>query len=169
MEAHPRADEGMLSRARAGAVNTHALADCARRLGLGAHVRLGRGEERSNGADKPSILANAFEALLGALYADGGLDAVRTLVARELGPGLVAERQPAGDAKTRLQERLQAAGASVPSYRMVAESGPDHAKRFAVEVVAGERCLGRGEGSSKRDAEQAAAREALRALEQAPA
>ncbi len=159
MEALPDADEGALSLARAGAVNRGALARAARALDMGAWLRLGRGEAGSGGRDKDSILANVFEAVLGALYLDGGLTAVRALVVRELGPTLaLAARR---DAKTELQEALQADGRPAAEYRVRAERGPDHAREFEVEVLCAGRVLGAGAGRTKREAEQAAAREAL--------
>ncbi len=165
MEEHPDADEGVLSKARAASVNQRALAARARALDLGQFVRLGRGEQRSGGADKESILANVFEALLGALYLDGGLAAARSLVEREFQPRLGALKEALGDAKTRLQERAQALGRSIPEYCTVAERGPDHAKEFEVEVRIGDEWLARGGGRSKQAAEQAAARLALAGLE----
>ena len=165
METHTRAPEGTLSRARAGVVNTQALAAHARKLGLDREVRLGRGEERSSGRKKPSILANVFEAVLGAIYLDGGLEPARAFIQREYGEVLASAGQPTADPKTRLQELLQASGQAVPGYRTMATRGPDHAKEFQVEVCAGERVLGRGQGHSKREAEQEAARRALASLE----
>jgi len=165
-EAHPEADEGLLSRARARAVNQKALAGYTRALGLQRAIRLARGEQRSGGRNKASIQANAFEAVLGALYLDGGLEAVRRLVSRELGASLSADLEDLlADPKTRLQEFLQARGEPPPSYQTVSERGPDHSKQFEVRVSAGERALGSGVGPSKRAAEQDAARAALRALE----
>ncbi|MFI5316096.1 MAG: ribonuclease III [Myxococcota bacterium] len=164
MRAHPHADEGELTQARAEAVNEQALAERARALGLDALVRLSRGERRQGGRAKDSILANAFEALLGALYLDGGLEVARAFLARELGPALVARDKRERDPKTALQELLQAAGREPPRYATVAQTGPPHARQFSVEVRAGDALLGVGSGSSKRLAEQAAAREALAAL-----
>ena len=165
MEAQPNVSEGQLSRARAELVNGRSLADQARRLGLGDWVRLGRGEASSAGQLKASILSNVFEAVLGAMYLDGGLEPVRALVLRRFQPLFDDPSLFEADPKTRLQERLQTLGHSLPVYQTVAESGPDHAKRFHVEVSASDRVLGSGIGSSKRDAEQGAAREALVALD----
>ena len=161
MEKHAEAPEGTLSRARAGVVNTRALAACARKLGLDQDVRLGRGEERSGGRRKPSILANVFEGVLGAIYLDGGLEPARIFVERECGEALAAAGQRPADPKTQLQERLQASGGPVPGYRTTSEHGPDHAKEFRVEVSVEGRVLGQGQGNSKREAEQEAARRAL--------
>jgi ribonuclease-3 len=164
MEALPDADEGALSLARASAVNRGALARAARALELGQWLRLGRGEARSGGRDKDSILANGFEALLGALYLDGGLAAVRALVVRELAPTLELATSARRDAKTALQEALQARAQPPAEYRVLAERGPDHAREFEVEVSCGSRVLGTGVGRTKREAEQAAARQALEAV-----
>lgn len=165
MASHPRANEGELHRARVAAVNREALAARGRALELGALVRLGRGEQLSGGAEKASVLANAFEAVVGALYLDGGFSAARAFLERELGPQLA---QPVGheqDPKSRVQMRLEAAGSPKPSYVTVSESGPPHAREFEVELRVGETPRGRGRGRSKQAAEQAAAREALRALD----
>jgi ribonuclease III len=165
MSLWPQASEGTLSRARAAAVNTAALAASARRLGLSSLIRLGRGEEGSGGRDKPSILADVFEAVLGALYLDGGLEVVRAFLVREFDAHLRDPEALRSDAKTRLQERVQERGDPAPSYETIAERGPDHAREFEVIVrVAGQE-LGRGIGRSKRAAEQAAARSALEAFE----
>ena len=164
MQALPGASEGELTRARADRVNQRALAARARSLGLDAVLRLGRGERRQGGRAKDSILANAFEAVLGALYLDGGLEVARAFLLRELGAEL---REPAPrerDPKTALQELLQAEGREPPSYLTVAASGPPHAREFSVEVRAGATLLGVGAGGSKRAAEQAGARAALDAL-----
>ena len=164
MELHSQADEGVLARARAGVVNTASLARGAERVGMDAWVRLGRAEEGSDGRGKPSILANVFEALLGALYLDGGLEPVRRFVRREFEADLADVGAMRRDAKTHLQEHLQADGLEPPEYRTVAEWGPDHAKEFSVEVWGAGRVLGTGSGRSKREAEQAAAQRALEKL-----
>ncbi len=165
MEAHPDADEGSLSRARADAVNTHALAARAKALGLGQAARLGRGEERSGGRDKPSILANVFEAVVGAMYLDGGLASVRGFVDREFAEDLQDLGRSIRDAKTQLQELLQARGEDIPRYHLMETRGPDHAREFEIEVRLGDTVLGSGQGRSKRAAEQEAARVALDQLD----
>jgi ribonuclease-3 len=165
MQRYPDADEGELSRARAAAVNTAALAERARSLGLGAAARLGRGEQRSGGEDKVSILANLFEAVLGAVYLDGDLTAARGFIEREVAPLLSRDDAALGDAKTRLQEIAQKLGRGIPRYATLAERGPDHEKEFEVEVRVGDAVLGRGVGPSKRSAEQSAAHRALESLE----
>src|SRR5262249_26970078 len=131
----PAADEGELSKVKSYLVSEPVLAAFAGELGLGPLLRLGVGEERSRGRDKPSLLADALEAVIGALYLDGGLAVVRRLVTPLLSSGRAAWRADAAlrDAKTALQERLQAKGDEPPEYRLIATSGPDHQKRFAVE------------------------------------
>jgi ribonuclease-3 len=162
MEQHPAAREGELSKLRAGLVNAGTLAAKARRLALSDCLRLGKGEEKTGGREKESILAAAYEAVLGAVFLDGGYEAARGLVAREFASDLVAqELAGASDYKTRLQELTQRRFRVSPVYQLVDEQGPDHAKRFAVELSVAGRVLGRGMGPSKKVAEQAAAMEAL--------
>ncbi len=164
MTAHPLASEGELTHARAGVVNQGALAARARSLDLGELVRLGRGELRAGGREKDSIMANAFEAIVGALYLDAGFELTRAFLARELSTELASPSPAVRDAKTRLQQHLHAAGQEPPSYVTVAESGPDHAREFRVEARCGDAVLGTGCGRSKQSAEQAAAQDALRGL-----
>jgi ribonuclease-3 len=166
METDERADEGALSKGRAEAVNTRALAEKARRLRLDEAVQLGRGEARSGGRRKPSILANVFEAVVAAIYLDGGHEAARLFVRRVFADLATGEVRALQDPKTRLQERLQAGGLGLPRYETTATRGPDHAREFDVRVLLGERLLGLGTGPSKRQAEQAAARNALEKLNQ---
>jgi ribonuclease-3 len=164
MESDRDADEGLLSRARAEAVNTQALAKRALELGLDREVRLGRGEARSGGGSKPSILANVFEAVVAAVYRDGGLDAARSLVGRTFASVTTLEIAPEADAKTRLQELLQSQGRELPRYETLTQRGPDHASEWEVQVFVEGQPLGSGVGRSKRDAEQAAAKVALEQL-----
>jgi ribonuclease-3 len=163
MERFPQAREGELSRLRAAIVDEEGLVAVAREIGLGELLLLGRGEELSGGREKPSLLADALEAVIGAIYLSGGLGPVLELVDRHFGKAL--ERLSQGllgrDAKTQLQEITQSAHKASPRYRVVSESGPDHSKTFVIEVVLGESLLGKGEGRSKKEAEQAAARDAL--------
>ena len=162
-----QAPEGVLSRRRQAVVRTSSLAAAAERLGLGEAMHLGRGEERSGGRSKPSLLADAFEAMLGAIYLDGGVRAARSFVRRSLAPVLKETRGAQwtpDDYKTRLQEAVQAELRLTPRYRIVSRTGPDHAVEFESEVAVGDRLLGRGSGSSRKSAEQAAARRALLAL-----
>ncbi len=165
MISHPGASEGELTHARAEAVKRDALAERGRALGLGELVRLGRGEARSGGAEKPSVLANAFEAVVGALYLDAGFAAARAFLERELGAGLAEAARTLRDPKSRVQALLHARGGAKADYVVVAESGPPHAREFEVELRIGESVRGRGRGRSKQSAEQAAARDALRDLD----
>lgn len=159
---YPDLDEGRLSRARAALVNTASAAARARELGLDRVLELGRGEEKSGGRRKASILAAGYEALLGAIFLDGGYDAARAVVARHFRDLLgAAHGLSLPDPKTALQEACQERYRLAPVYCVVEARGPDHARRFLVEVRLGDAVLGRGEGTSKRDAEQAAARQAL--------
>jgi ribonuclease-3 len=162
---HPDLPEGQLAKLRAAVVNSRALAEVARALGVGRYLRLGRGEEVSGGRDKSSILADAVEALIGAVYLDRGMEPTRSLVL-ELFAGLLDSAAQLGaglDWKTSLQELAAGRSLGVPEYR-VSESGPDHAKAFrAVAVVAG-RDLGEGSGRSKKEAEQHAAQRAWTVL-----
>ncbi len=163
---HPRAAEGELSRWRARLVCQESLAAAATGRGLGAALRLGEGEARSGGRDKGSILCAAYEAVVGALYLDGGLEVARRLVQEDLGPSVdEAARLARGwDAKGRLQELTQGRYHLLPRYEVVEAMGPDHDRRFRVAVWLGERHLGEGEGGSKKAAEQAAASRALERL-----
>ncbi len=162
---HPELPEGSLAKLRASVVNTRALADVARALELGRWLRLGRGEEVTGGRDKNSILADTMEAVLGAVYLDRGIAAVSVVVRTLFDPLMhaAAEEGASLDWKTALQELGAARGLGVPEYR-IEESGPDHAKRFAAEVLmAGELC-GAGKGRSKKEAEQKAAEAACGVL-----
>lgn len=166
LEKWPNADEGRLSKWRAALVRTTTLAAKARDLEIGEALLLGRGEERSGGRAKDSILAAAYESVLGAIYRDGGFHSAKAVVARHFAGDLAGEPDHVGqDWKTLLQERTQARLRTVPEYRLAGERGPAHAREFTCEVwVAGE-CLASGEGSSKREAEQRAARAALEGIE----
>jgi ribonuclease-3 len=162
---YPDCPEGHLAKLRAAIVNMQALADVARGLGIGELVLLGKGEEQSGGRDKASILADALEAIFGAVYLDEGLDRARALIERLFRPRMEAYVRGEGDRdfKTILQELASQRLRSLPSYE-VAEEGPDHQKEFtAVVSVAGEE-LGAGSGRTKKEAEQHAAREAYERL-----
>lgn len=166
MARFPEAPEGVLSKLRAAMVDEVSLSAVARRIGLGELLYLGRGEEASGGREKPSLLADAFEAVIAAVYLHGGLKAVFRVVDR-----LFAEafsEAEAGtvdrDFKTRLQEEVQRRHLPLPVYRVVEERGPDHAKTFVVEVQVGEAVF-RSEGRSKKWAEQLGAKAALAAIE----
>ena len=167
---HPDLPEGQLAKLRAAVVNSRALAEVARTLDVGRFLKLGRGEEASGGRDKSSILADALEALLGAVYIARGLEPTRTVIHGLFEPLLEAAAQlGAGlDWKTSLQELAASRSLGVPEYH-VSESGPDHAKTFhAIAMVAGENA-GEGDGRSKKEAEQRAAEQAWTALSPLPA
>lgn len=157
----PDQAEGQLAKTRAAVVSAAALADVGHALGLGADLRLGKGEDASGGREKASILADAVEAVIGAVYLDGGMDAARALVLRELDQRIAeaASRPGARDYKTRLQEVAASDGYGPPTYDL-SESGPDHHKRFVATVLIGGQIRGTGDGSSKKEAEQRAARAA---------
>jgi len=170
LHAFPHLDEGELSKRRATLVRAPTLAAKARALGIGEALRLGRGEDRGGGRTKSSILASTYEAVLGAIYRDGGFERARAVITRhfteDLARGGVAG---APDWKTLLQERIQARHRTVPEYRLAAEEGPAHARLFTAEVWVAEQYLARGQGRSKREAEQQAARAALAELGEAQA
>lgn len=167
-EGRPEASEGELSRLRAQLVNGLSLAEVARELELGDALRLGPGELKSGGFRRDSILADAFEALLAAVYLDGGYDACRGAIHALFAPRVAALGKSEKDPKTRLQELLQAHGCALPQYELLASHGEDHAKTFEVACVLSEPEAMRFEGSggSRRAAEQAAAERALAALPQ---
>ncbi|MEM7679098.1 MAG: ribonuclease III [Myxococcota bacterium] len=156
MRRYPESKEGPLSKYRASIVSEQALARVAERLELGTALRLGRGEEMSGGRDKPSILSDAFEALMAAVYLDGGLEAATQTLLKWLEfPSPTHLHR--GDAKTELQQRVQAERHVTPSYRLIGESGPDHDKVFIVQLLVEGEGMTRGEGRSKKEAEQQAA------------
>jgi ribonuclease-3 len=172
--------EGELTRLRASLVSRRHLGEVAARIDLGSHLRLGRGEEQSGGRRKPALLANALEAVIAALYLDGGLDAARAFIEKHIIeptlPNLHLAMQAGdtfsgaiGDHKSALQEHLQATGAGQPHYVLTDQSGPDHQKRFRVEVriedkKGGSRALAESEGTTKKQAQQDAARLAFQRL-----
>jgi ribonuclease-3 len=158
MERFPELREGPLSVTRAQVVSEAGLAEVASSLGLGAWLKLGKGEEKSGGRQKPSILADVFEAVVAAVYLDGGFDAAWTLVGRVL-ETRIETVEPTGfyDFKTRFQEMALARLKEQPTYRVIAEVGPDHNKRFIVAAVLAGEGWARAEGRSKKEAEQQAA------------
>lgn len=162
---HPDLPEGDLARMRAAVVSSASLAPLAAGLGLGGRLRLGRGEDNSGGREKPSLLADALEAVIGALYLGAGLPATQDFVLGLFATRLAEEaaRAELGDAKNRLQELCARLGRPAPTYR-TSEQGPDHAKRFSAVVSVEGAELGRGEGPSKKAAERAAAVRAVEAL-----
>ena len=167
-ERYPKLPEGDLSRLRAQLVNQASLFEAAQRLGLGDCLRLGEGELKSGGFRRPSILADALEALLGAIFLDAGFEAVRAAVARLMEPALAAaDRMPVHkDPKTALQEHLQARKLPLPRYAVVAVDGEAHDQGFTVECRVDELSfVGTGKGGSRRAAEQAAAAEVVALIE----
>jgi len=164
--------EGQLSKSRARIVNAGSLDAAARRLRLGEHLRLGRGEEKTGGREKQTLLADAFEAVVAAVYLDAGLEAARKLLRRVLFEQALEERGERiaeSDRKSALQEYLQARGQPPAEYRLAGESGPDHQKVFLIEVWVNGVCLAESEGTTKKEAEQGAARMALEKLEESGA
>jgi ribonuclease-3 len=162
---YPDMPEGSLAKLRAAIVNMTALADVSRSLRLGDHLLLGKGEEQSGGRDKSSILADALEAVLGAVYLDLGLDAATELIERLFRPRMEAYARGEGDRdyKTILQELASQTLHSLPEYRL-RDVGPDHEKEFTATVFLGGSEYGQGTGKSKKEAEQQAAREAFARL-----
>lgn len=166
-ERNPHLREGELSMLRAQLVNEASLAEIADELGVGEWLFLGRGEEQTGGRKKPSLLADACEAIVAAVYLDGGFDAA-TRVVRGFVDSRVAQTTSPGllDFKTRLQERAQALHRETPRYAVIGETGPDHAKTFQIAVTFGGREVARADGRSKKEAEQRAAAAALQLIEQ---
>lgn len=160
----PDGDEGTKSKTRAGLVRTEALSRRAEALGLPELLSLGRGEEKTGGRKKASLWADAYEAVVAALYLDGGFEAVRLFVQQDLADDLLPGRLVSGDFKSALQERLQARGEPPPAYEVVAETGPSHRRRFRVRCVVAGESISEGEGYSKKEAQQAAAEAALQEL-----
>jgi ribonuclease-3 len=166
MERFPKADEGELSKRRAALVNARVLAAKAAAIELGSELRLGKGEEKSGGRKKPSILAAAYEAIIGAVYLDGGFAAARDLIGRHFHAELCMDtRDSPIDHKSRLQEITQRLFRETPAYGLVEASGPDHDRAFVVELRVAGQLYGRGEGKSKKEAEQQAALQALAEIE----
>jgi ribonuclease-3 len=168
----PTHSEGYKSKIKASIVSSVSLARLAEDIDHGRYMLLGRGEEKTGGRGKHAILADGFEALIAAIYLDGGVDAARTFILSQFAPLLEAAGDQVGEAaftedwKSALQEELQAAGRGLPVYRLAAAEGPDHRKRFDIEVLVEGRVAGRATGRSKKDAEQQAAREALKAVKE---
>ena len=165
----PDSDEGQKSKLKAMLVSTTTLARQAERLSLGDHLLLGRGEEKSGGRQKQALLADGYEALIAAIYLDGGVEHARAFIVREFAP-LIADARRDGlaaqDYKSALQELLQGRNLALPDYRVIGTLGPDHQKLFQVQVVVDGEPLAEATGSSKKEAEQEAARVALGVLQQ---
>jgi ribonuclease-3 len=161
---YPDYTEGQKSKIKASVVSTQSLARHAERLGLGEHLILGRGEEKTGGRFKAALLADGYEALIAAIYLDGGIEAASAFLRRELDDAIEAGQEPGfhgQDFKSALQERLQSLGKPLPEYRVVNEEGPDHRKVFQVDVVTAGETLASASGKAKKEAEQEAARLAL--------
>ena len=168
----PKHSEGYKSKVKAGIVSSASLARLAEDIDLGRFMLLGRGEEKTGGRHKHAILADGFEALIAAIYLDGGVDGARDFILSRFDPLVVAAGDQAADAsftedwKSAFQEWLQASGRGLPVYRLAAAEGPDHRKRFDIEVLVGGLPVARAVGRSKKDAEQQAAKVALAALKE---
>ncbi|MEW6184667.1 MAG: ribonuclease III [Thermodesulfobacteriota bacterium] len=160
----PKLLEGPLSRIRAGQVNEKNLALLAERLGLGGYLAIGKGEEQTGGRQKPSLLADALEAILGGVYLDGGFEAARSVIARLFRPCLTELQPLTMDFKTLLQEFCQARLKTTPIYRDIKEEGPDHRKTFFVEVSVQGKIISNGKGGTKKEAQQRAAEKAFQSL-----
>ncbi len=167
---YPTHSEGYKSKVKASIVSAVSLTRLAEKIDLGRFVLLGRGEEKTGGRRKHAILADSFEAVIAAIYLDGGIDAAREFIVSVFGPLLTGAGDQAAEAsftedwKSALQERLQADGLGLPNYRLASAEGPDHRKRFDVEVLVDGRPAGRATGRSKKEAEQQAAKAALERL-----
>jgi len=165
MRSHPEFDEGRLSRGRAALVSARGLAAVAEEIGLGRFLRLGKGEEISGGRLKTSILASCYEAVIGAVFLDAGYVTARDVVRRHMQSRLETSGAAYIDHKTQLQELVQARFKVTPTYRMLRVSGPHHARTYHTVAELNGETLGTGHGPSRKDAEQAAACEALKRLE----
>ena len=168
---HPEDDEGVLSARRAAIVSTTGLARLARRIELGEYLLLGEGEALRGGRARPALLASSLEALAAAVFLDRGWEATRAWLGTLAGPEIAADAAPAAlkSPKSRLQELSQRRSGERPAYQLVEVSGPDHQRRFVVEVALGGTVLGTGAGASRRGAESAAAVAALAYLAESPA
>lgn len=167
MDRFPESREGDLSRMRATVVNESQLAMVAQGLKLGEFIMLGKGEALSHGQEKSSILADAFEAIIAAVYLDGGIQAAFDVIAKQFAPiiPLVEKKIEEEDSKSQLQEIVQGRFKTIPRYRVIGESGPDHDKTFDVRLTIGDILTATGSGKSKKTAEQAAASAALDKLQ----
>lgn len=161
-ERFPDKEEGYLTALRANLVNTQNLAEIAKKLEVGSSLFLSKGEEDGGGRDNPSLLADTIEAIIGAIFLDKGMEGVDTFIKENLLIQIPQKvEEPLKDPKSRLQEYVQAKGLPAPRYEVVEESGPDHNKKFVLDVIVAGRTLGRGMGKSKSIAEQEAAKAAL--------
>lgn len=160
---YPLFDEGFLTNLRSLLVNTKTLAEIARELDFGSHLKLSKGEEESRGRENQSLLADSFEAFIGALFLDQGIEAVKKFIEQTVLPlaGYYVQKRTLKDPKSLLQEKVQAKRLNSPVYKVLEEEGPAHAKRFTVGVYINEKLAGTGRGKSKQEAEELAAKEAL--------
>jgi ribonuclease III len=165
-KAYPNFDEGILTNLRSLVVNTKSLAKLAKKLDFGSHLMLSRGEEDSGGRQNESILANTFEAVIGALFLDQGIDAVKTFLYAVLIPEIekYVQKKVFKDPKSLLQEYVQARKQNSPVYKVLYEEGPAHAKKFTIGVFVDTKQIGEGKGKSKQEAEEGAAEQALEKL-----
>lgn len=164
MQSFPKEREGALAKRLAALVRQETLAAVARDMGLGRHIRLSRGEAEGGGRENEAILADVCEAVIAAIYRDGGFDAAHAFIERHWRDRLRSVTAPPQDAKTTLQEWVQGRGMALPSYSIVAREGPDHAPAFTIRVELSDGTTAEGRGPSKRIAEQAAARTILEGL-----
>ena len=164
---YPEFNEGVLTNLRSRLVNTKSLAALARECELGQYLKLSKGEEESKGRENESLLANSFEAFIGALYQDSGIDAVKDFLHDTLIPKIegYVKKRAFKDPKSLLQEYVQAQKQSSPFYKVLHEEGPPHAKTFTIGVVVNNEVMGEGSGKSKQEAEENAAKEALKQLQ----
>ena len=160
----PQEPEGDLAKRQAALIKRDTLAGVARDIGLGAYLQISKGEEKLGGRDNPNLLSDTVEALLAALYLDGGLETARAFVEPLWTPLVDAAKEPPKDAKTSLQEVSQAMGLGLPTYTLVKRDGPDHSPSFHVSATVASRPAAHGTGKSKREAEQAAAAALLEQL-----
>lgn len=170
MEHFPKSPEGELSKMKAKIVSEQNLAEVARQIDLGPFLLLGKGEERTRGSEKPSLLANAFEALIAAIYLDAGLESAKAVILKQLKDSLntLTPGEISFDYKTALQEYSQKTFGTLPFYRVISETGPDHQKEFQIETIVNDKQCGIGTGKSKKTAEQKSARRALEFLKGCP-
>ena len=167
MESFPELDEGLLSKKRSSIVNEKTLAKLSRKMRFGDFFLLGKGEELTNGRDKDSLLADSMEAIIGAVYLDGGFDAAKSFVTRHFKNIISYSAKPGSykDYKTLCQEKAQKVYKKTPEYRLISVKGPEHDKMFESEIFIGQNSFGTGKGRSKKDSEQKCARVALKRLE----
>jgi len=165
---YPGKPEGWLTALRAALVKTTTLAEIAKNLKLGEELRLSRGEEQGGGRQNPSLLANTFEAVIGAIYLDSGYDTAQQFIATHLFPETknIIDQQLLKDYKSLFQEAIQSQNEPTPTYKVIKASGPDHNKTFIIKVFVCNKPWGRGTGKSKQEAEQQAAKKALETLEE---